>query len=199
MQSSAPVSSVSSPASTSYWDLAAGGPEVADEQGEFCTWSCCQQWRWQLAHALPSVVMTADHNCRKGGRARVPEALRAVGKRNESASRHLRTIQKEHREFRAVSTGELNKLRKRRVRTLNVDLGLLYAASVVADSKSLSANKVLPGASENWRSRPAFYAKAIREVGRIYDKHHVGGNVISNMIVHEPFLLKLKEKASIVF
>ena len=75
----------------------------------------------------------------------------------------------------------------------------LYAASVVADSKTLSANKVLPGASENWRSRPGFYAKAVREVGKIYDKYHKGGNVISNMLVHEPFLVKLKEKSTKVF
>ena len=144
-------------------------------------------------------LSSADHDCRKTGRARVPEALRLVGKRNERASRHLRTIQKEKQEFRALGSSEVRKQHGRRVRALNIDMGLLYAASIVADSKSLSANKVLPGASENWRSRPAFYAKAIKEVGKIYDKYHVGGNVISNMIVHEPFLAKLKEKAAKVF
>lgn len=189
-------------ASGSYWDLAAGGPLFADEQSEFCTWSCCEQWRWQLGNALPAddtVAMVADVDCRKVGRARVPEALRAVGKRNERASRHLRIIKKEQRVFTALSAPELKRQRTRRVRMLNIDMGLLYASSVVADSKTLSANKVLPGASENWRSRPAFYAKAVREVAKIYDKHHSGDNVISNMLVNEPFLLKLREKVSRVF
>ena len=82
---------------------------------------------------------------------------------------------------------------------MNIDIGLLYAASVVADSKSLSANRVLPGAAENWRSRHVFYAKAVAEVSKIYDKYHRGGNVVANFLIHEPFLAKLKEKASRVF
>lgn len=198
-QGEGPVSPTSPVENNSYWDLAAGGPTVTDEQSEFCTWSCCEQWRWQLGHALPSAIMTADHGCRKTGRARVPEALRAVSKRNEQASRHMRTIKKEQREFKALGTTELRAQQQRRIRTLNVDLGLLYVASVVADSRTMSNNKVLPGAHDNWRSRPAFYAKALKEVGKIYDKYHVGGNVIANMIVHEPFLIKLKERAAKVF
>jgi hypothetical protein len=185
-----------------YWDLVAGGPLVAHEQSEFCTWSCCQQWRRQLSDALPSddaKEMVADRNCRKEGRARVPEALRACGKRNERAARHLRTIEKECRTFTALSKQELTKQRARRIRSLNIDIGLLYAASVVADSKALSANRVLPGASENWRTRFAFYAKAVNEVAKIYDKHHKCGKVVANLLINEPFLAKLKERASRVF
>lgn len=190
------------PERQTYWDLAAGGPEVADEQGEFCTWSCCMQWRWQLHQALPEgsdAVMVADYQCRKDGRSRVPEALRRCGKRNELAGRHLRTIQKEQRIFPSLAPDELKKQRRRRVRMLNVDLGLLYVASILADSKGLSTNKVLAGASEGWRSRPMFYARALKEVGKLYDRHHTGGNVVANMLIHEPFLTKLKEKASRIF
>ena len=185
-----------------YWDLVAGGPLVAHEQSEFCTWSCCRQWRRQLSDALPSddvKEMVADRNCRKEGRARVPEALRACGKRNERAARHLRTIEKECRTFTALSKQELTKQRARRVRALNIDIGLLFAASVVADSKALSANRVLPGASENWRTRHAWYAKAVTEVGKIYDRYHKCGKVVANLLIHEPFLSKLKERASRVF
>ena len=185
-----------------YWDTAAGEPEVKHEQREFCTWSCCMQWRWQLTQAMPAMtadVMIADYQCRKEGRARVPEALRACSKRNEVASRHFRTIQKEKRVFSAVSNRDLRTQRERRIRMFNVDLGVLYASAVLAESKALSSNKVLPGASEGWRSRPLFYAKALEAVLAIYKKHHVGGNVVSNLLVHEPFLVKLKERASKVF
>ena len=185
-----------------YWEQAAGEAEVKHEQREFCTWSCCMQWRWQLEQAMPVMtaeVMVADHGCRKDGRARVPEALRACGKRNEVASRHFRTIEKSHRPFPAISSKELKKQRLRRIRLLNVDLGILYASGMLAESKTLSSNKVLAGASEGWRSRPLFYAKALKNVGKIYDKCHIGGNVVSNMLVHEPFLQKLKEKATSVF
>ena len=185
-----------------YWETAAGEAEVKHEQREFCTWSCCMQWRWQLQQAMPVMtpgVMVADYQCRKDGRARVPEALRACSKRNEVASRHFRTIQKERRVFSAVSSRDLKAQRERRIRMLNVDLGVLYASAVLAESKALSSNKVLPGASEGWRSRPLFYAKAIKSVLAIYKKHHIGGNVVSNLLVNEPFLVKLKEKAAKVF
>lgn len=196
--SSAPTS----PGGTSYWDLAGNGPVIGEAQNEFCTWSCYTQWQWQLEQALPNgteAAMVADYQCRKTGRSRVPEALRLVGKRNERAGRHQRTIEKEQRRFPALGTAELKKQRTRRVRLLNVDLGLLYAASLMAESRGLSSNKVLAGASEGWRSRPQFYAKAVKEVGRLYDKHHRGGNVIANMLVHEPFLTKLKERSSRIF
>ena len=200
-----PSSNASAPATpvgASYWDLAAGSPEVAHEQSEFCTWSCCMQWRWQLTTALPEaseLVLVADRGCRKTGRSRVSEAMRKCSKRNETAGRHLRTIQKEHRVFPAISKTELGKQRERRIRMLNIDLGMLFSASVLAESKNMCTNKVLAGASEGWRSRPMFYAKAIKEVTKLYAKHHVGGNVISNLLVHEPFLKKLREKATNIF
>lgn len=182
-----------------FWDMAAGMPEVKDEQREFCTYSCCLQWRWQLKNAMPEMspaTMIADYQCRKEGRARVPEALRKCAKRNEAASRHLRMIEKERRIFPAIAKADLRAQRVRRITMLNVDLGLVYAASVLAESKSLSSNKVLPGASEGWRSRPMFYAKALKTALALYKKHHVGGNVIANLLVHEPFFVKLKERAA---
>ena len=185
-----------------YWDNAAGSPEIKHEQREFCTWSCCEQWKWQLDNAMPRMTpdfMIADYQCRKQGRARVSEAMRACTKRNEVAGRHFRNIQKEQRTFPAISRVDLNKAKERRVAIMNVDLGLLYAAAVCAESKSLCVNKVLPGASEGWRSRPMFYCKSQKSVRAIYNKHHVGGNVIANMHVREPFLVKLKEKAGRLF
>ena len=85
------------------------------------------------------------------------------------------------------------------MRSLNIDLGVLYAASVVAESQSLSAGKVLPGASRGWRSRPRFYAAAVRRVAELYDKHHRGDAIISNVLGHWPFLVKVRERASTIF
>lgn len=186
-----------------YWDLAAGSvsPESA-RQGDFCTWACWVHWQRQLDAALPSTAsadMLADDSCRKTGRARVSEALRACSKRNEAASRHLRTIEKQQRTFGALGKGELQQQRARHVRMLNVDLGLLYATSIVAESKGMSLHRVLAGASQGWRSRPAFYAKGLKEVGRYYDKYHKGGSIVSNMLVHEPFFAKLRGAAARMF
>lgn len=182
-----------------YWILCAGGQQQLDQQSNFCTHACFKQWNTQVHHALPDSsegFMVADYQTRKTGRARVGEALRLICKRNEQASRHMRVIQKERRVFPAVDPQELKEHRERRVRALNVDLGLVYVASVLAESKSLSGSKVLAGMNQGWRNRAMFYSKSIKEVGKIYDKYHVGGNVISNMHVTEPFLDKLKTKAA---
>lgn len=197
-----PASPHSPEGSSVFWNMAAGEPEISDNQRDFCTYACAREWKWQLCAALPDTkdeVLAADVNCRKSGRARVPEALRIVSKRNERASRHLRSIEKEHRVFSALSKQELAKQRARVTRMLNVDLGLVYAAGLLAENRGLAGNKVLAGASEGWRSRPAFYAKALREVGLIYDRTHKSGNVIANLLVHEPFLSKLKQKAKGLF
>jgi hypothetical protein len=77
-----------------------------------------------------------------------------------------------------------------------VDLGLVYAASLLAESKSLSTGKVLAGSAEGWRRRVLFYAKPLKDIGKIYDRVHTGGNVISNLYVSEAFLEKLRVKAT---
>lgn len=182
-----------------YWVLCAGGQQQLDQQINFCTHACFKQWSTQVHQALPDSsegFLIADYQTRSIGRARVGEALRLICKRNEQASRHLRVIQKERRVFPAVDSQELREHRERRTRALNIDLGLVYVASVLAESKSLSGSKVLAGMNEGWRNRSMFYSRSIKEIGKIYDKHHVGGNVISNMHVSEPFLDKLKSKAA---
>lgn len=189
-------------ASSAFWEMVAGQPDTSDQKGDFCAYSCMKEWHWQLQQALPDTSdssLTADVGCRKTGRARVPEALRLVVKRNERAGRLLRTIEKNRRVFCAVSSAELVKQRKRVVRMHNVDLGVVYAAGLMAEDRGLACNKVLAGAVEGWRSRPVFYAKAVRDVGAIYDRTHKSGNIIGNLLVHEPFLSKLKQRAKALF
>lgn len=184
-----------------YWELAADSlvPEYG-LQSQFCTQACWNQWRNQMRAVMPSTpTLVVDDHCRKTGRARVCEALRVCSKRNEAASRHLRTIEKQQRTFGALSKVEVKSHCARRVRMLNVDLGLLYATSIVAESRSMSANRVLAGASPGWRSRPAFYAKGLKEVGKIYDRCHKSNVIVSNLLVHSSFLTNLKQKASTLF
>ena len=185
-----------------YWQLTSSAPALLHLPAAFCTWSCSQEWLLQLAAAVPSddvVELAADERCTRSGRARVPEALRRVVKRNEQEARKMRSIAKERRRFPAVGGSEVRAERDRRIRSLNIDLGVLYAASVVAESHTLAAGKVLPGASRGWRSRPRFYAAAVRRIAALYDKHHRGDAIISNVMGHWPFLVKVRERASTIF
>ena len=190
-------------AEPTYWALVGASEATTSPSKSFCAEACHREWTRQMERALPPDSMTflePDKHCRNTGRARVAEALRACVKRNEEASRKLRAIDKSRYRFPSVDRRQLASQRMNRVRMLNVDLGLIYAASVIAESKTLSVGKVLAASSEGWRSRPRFYASAIRKVQALYDKHHRGEHVtISNVLAHWPFLAKLREKAAIIF
>ena len=187
---------------STYWELTSSAPLAMHLPASFCTWACSHEWRAQLESAVPTddphQLAGAERSARTG-RARVSDSLRFAVKRNEREARKLRAIEKERRRFPAVTRSEVRAERARRVRALNVDLGVLYAASVVAESSMLAAGKVLPGASPGWRSRPRFYAAAIRKVAAVYDKHHRGNDIISNLFGHSPFLAKVRERAGSTF
>ena len=185
-----------------YWLAAAGEPAQTCEMRSFCCWACSQQWSAQLKEALPpndDDDLVVDVGCKKEGRFRVSEALRRVRKRNEKVARVLRGFEKEGRRFPALSVKDIVIEKQRRIRMLNVDMGLLYAASVVADSVTLSRGKMLPATVEAWRECPLYYARAVRAVGKIYQKHASKTHVISNTLIKDSFLAELKSKAHKLF
>lgn len=189
-----------------YRSMASGasgfGSTASHDQSSFCTWACLKEWRWQLQCALPDcsdAAFATDVGCKKKGRGRLAEALNMVSKRNERAGRHLRSIEKQQRRFPSVGSAEMGRQRAQITKMLNVDLGILYVSRLLCEHKGLSENKVLAGATEGWRSRPAFYAKAIREVALIYDKSHKKSTIIGSLMTHEPFLSKLKQRAKYLF
>lgn len=187
-----------------FWDLAAGEPERASSQGEFCTYACCAEWRAQLRNALPHVdekALVADVGIRYYGRSRVSAALRLCMKRNEACARHMRLIQKERKTFPAVCPLDLASKRMRCARLLNVDVGLLIAASVCAESSTLSHGKVLAGATEGWRSRLLFHAKALKHVSTIYERFSRKNSqtIISNLLIDDSFVQRVRSQAAQIF
>ena len=189
-------------AEPTYWELC-GIPKTKTVGPKFfCSWSCENEFQAQLCAALPKIdesFLDSDRVCRNEDRARVVEASRLSVKRNEVAARHLRTIEKQCRRFPALGREVQRRERARRVRALNLDLGLLFAASVLAESKSLSQGRVLPGTTLGWRTRPRFYAAALGKVAALYDRLHKNDSVISNLLVSSRFLLKLREQAIKLF
>lgn len=167
----------------------------------FCTSRCRHEWHQQLRECLPLGKLDADERCRKKGRARVNEALRQCMKRNEEASRALRGLMKETRSFPALSEETITKQRTRRVRRLNVDLGLLYAAACLAESSQLSKNRILPGMISGWRLNRLFYAKPVRETLHLYRRLKLNDSlIIISTDTHKPtFLEKMKRGASNIF
>ena len=213
-QSSASVEETADAAFGEYWKtIAQGGggasgmvrsegccETLVQHPAMFCTWMCYESYKRQLA-LLHSCVPTdgmnlaEDAKCRKEGRARVGEALRLAAKRNAQYGRLMREI---------VPDVRLPGLRtdlffKTLTKKLNVDLALLYASSILAESPQLARGKVLAGAHAGWRRRPMFFAKPLRKLVVLYDRHHTGGHVISNLLIDENFLRKVRQVAIELF
>ena len=185
-----------------YWkEIDTNSSSMGAYNRRFCTTRCRIEWHAQLRECLPVAKLDADSKCRKKGRARVSEAFRACLKRNEEASRVFRSIVKEKRTFSALSNAVVRKQQARRVRRLNVDLGMLYAASTLAESAQLSANKVLPGMSSGWRNNRFFYWAALRQALALYKKLNQFDSmaILSNTAAKPQFLEKMKRQSTKIF
>ncbi len=182
-----------------YWNtLDSGNDGLKVHPAQFCSWFCRQSHEREvcvLRGLMPVEKLDADVGCRKEQRHRVAEALRLCARRNEQLSRTMRELES-NTHFLSINPKPFFTTLKRR---LNIDLGLLYASSIMAESRALSNGRVLAGTHEGWRTRPVFYMKAIRKLGALYEKYHTGGNVISNLLIDEPFLRKVKAKCLEIF
>ena len=164
----------------------------------FCSSVCASQHAEQMGKILPmdDFFWDADSGAKKVGRARVAEAFRMALKRNEIASRRLRGVKGFM--HKAVCTKELATRIEEHVSMMNVDLGLLYASYTIADSDTLSQNKLLPGSVPNWRQDPFFYARALHRVKQIYAKTR-RKVIISNMLTMPKFLEIVQANAHEMF
>ena len=201
VQSSASDSEEES-SSVEYWNSAAcdSGINVPTVR-RFCCAACQREFGIHLARVMPGTGLDfdADNAAVKSGRARVGEALKLALKRNALASRQLRLLRSAKRARLAVSDAELAVLAERHTAALNVDLGVLYAASIVAESSVLSKGKLLPGAGIYWRDDPAFYSRALSVVREIYFKHRRKEGIINSLITVPRFLQIVGERAARMF
>jgi len=177
--------------SDEYWQLV-GGQYVDNtpDTRRFCCRACRQQHSEHLASMMPdcNIHLDADDYAKKQGRARVGESFKMALKRNESAARALRTMRSKKRTNLAVSELEIERHLQNRITALNIDLGLLYAASILSESGNMSSGKILPGQRLYWRDESMYYSKALQVVIRIYKNMKRKEGIISSMLTIPKFL-----------
>ena len=183
-----------------YWNLINPKADLRRPASNFCSSLCRKRYQDELEsfyEQMPSFEeLDADTGrCCKSGRQRVFEALRLAGKRNEKVGRMLRNPSLTDG-YSALHVGPYVDML---IMKLNVDFALLYAASQLAESRTLSADRVLPATRDGWRSRPHFYAMAIRKIKALYPKYYRSGHIISNALVDEAFLRKVGQVAASIF
>lgn len=188
--------------SVEYWKQTAGSPiDMVSDVRRFCSQACARQHAHHLRILMPDSVvdLDADDGAKKSGRARVTESFKMALKRNEVAARALRTMRITHFPNLAVSMNELEMHRQKRIRALNVDLGLLYAASVIAESASMSNGRILPGQRMYWRDDAVYYAKALAAISKVYTKSARKEGIVSSILTMPKYLTHLQTIAHKLF
>jgi hypothetical protein len=188
--------------SAEYWKTTAGSPlDVVSDVRRFCSQACARQHSHHLKILMPdaNLHLDADDYAKKPGRARVAESFKLALRRNEIAARALRTMRTTHFPSVAVSTDELEMHRQKRIRALNIDLGVLYAASIIAESASMSNGRILPGQCMYWRDDPMYYSKALSGVSKIYGNLARKEGIVSSILTMPKYMLKIQTVAHRLF
>jgi hypothetical protein len=188
--------------SRSYWESVSGSPlDSTPDTRRFCSRACANQHSHHLEIMMPDsgLHLDSDDHAKKAGRARVSESFKLALKRNEVAARALRTMRTNTVRNLAVSKEELEMHREKRITALNVDLGLLYAASIIAGSANLSTGRVLPGQRMYWRDNPSFYAKPLGAINKIYSSMRRKEGIVSSLLTMPRFLENIQVKAYRMF
>lgn len=158
----------------------------------FCSLACDREHELHTRSIMPETeeCMDADDhlNTNKKGRARVAEAFRKALVRNGVAARELRMVKWKGRRNLAVSKAEINRLVEKRVWALNIDIAVLYASSLLAESQALSRGKTLPGSFACWRCDPMVCSKALRNVRDLYKRSKHGLVVVSSLLTMPRFM-----------
>mgnify|MGYP006077162139 CR=1 FL=1 len=185
--------------SNAYWQIATGGGiATKPDTQRFCCQACADQHSIHLKCMMPdnNLALDSDDGAKKSGRARVGEAFRLALRRNEMAARALRNSKSRSRTNLAVSPEELRQHRNLRITALNVDLGVLYASSLIAESATMCRGKVLPGSAMYWRDDPLYYSKTLAGVFRIYNTVRREEGIISNLLTMPKFLEVVSSRSS---
>lgn len=189
-----------------YWRKAGSWVRLPREEARtrrFCSQACELEYDEHVACIMPETraCMDADDEMagKREGRSRVMRAFQAALKRNGIAARELRLV-RWNPQRRAVSKEDVRRLVESRVMALNVDLGILYASSLIAESQALSHGKTLPGAFAGWRCDPMNCSRVLKRVIDLYLNYDHGGegkiHVVSSMLTVPPFMEEVRASAA---
>ena len=185
--------------SSKYWSLIKQKTTSGSMQSQFCSALCSNQYCKEMNTFLPNLSgkrldADPDPGLDVTGQARIFASLRAAARRNEEVARQLRGAAKH--KFIAVSKADFKQQAREIVKAVNVDFLLLYAASILAESKTLSAGLNLPGSSYGWRQRPKSCAASLKKIVSLYERTQRDPDaIVYNLLLSSRILEKVKLSA----
>ena len=140
----------------------------------------------------PSTTYDADLHVPRDAPARIGTAFALALARNARARIALRRRLRQRRHVApAVRRADLTREVDARVSFLNVDLGLLYAAHLIARLSGAAggtgSKRSLPGGRPGWRRTGSVTPRALARVAALY-RQHPEPAPIANLLHPPPFL-----------
>ena len=193
----------------SYWATLSPKPLTTLPRRVFCSLACSLAYEDELLTCVPVRISEAEsfetYSSANGklGLSRTLASTRAAFKRNDSAARALReamrTVKK--RPASTIPHHLIARMHANIIDVLNVDLGLLYAASALAESPGSCQGRVLPATAPGWREADVRkFHRAIERVKSLYvaDWRDKDG-LARDERFPPPWLRKVREEAPRLF
>lgn len=190
-----------------YWQSCSSGPPQYDGPNcmRFCSDLCCKQWHADWHRIMPDYNVEWDADARIKTRAdrrdaRVATAFERAISRNAKATRVLKKRRKKVRSNgSALSPTDVAREFDARVHMLNVDTGLLYAASIFSRLPCRRGTLTLPGEFAGWRDNgDTAHRNAILRVAQIY-RQHAQREPVYDLLTSPTFLRAVKSHVIDIF
>lgn len=159
---------------TGYWDQIAPMPRYEADACRFCSSVCASQWGRQIQALLTdAVVERADDLTPPSFAPPEPSARRdferAIRRNQALGAAIAKIVKRRERRARALTRHDVAREIEVRVTRANVDLALLFAATLAMRSPQLVRNAYVPGQQSSWRTMAQRYGPMARRLARLYE------------------------------
>ena len=162
----------------------------------FCCHGCYKAASAEFKRLVKFDIVTPPSQTRNGGATTPSRLYRAAIKRNSDMARTMRVHGEIATKHYPSTMANRERLLAEQRMMLSVDLGLLYAASIVHElPPRLRPKRPLP-CSEDWRDHASSYLSAICNVREVYKQH--SGPVMTRT-GNELWLRRLRDQALNIF
>ncbi len=165
----------------------------------FCCHGCYKATSLEFRRIVKFDIVTPPMQVRGAAGPSPAKLLRAAIKRNSDVARTMRRPEDTKTKHYPSTMANRERLLREQATMLSVDLGVLYAMSIVHQLPSTSGSKPpreLPS-RDDWREHATSYLNAVCKVRRVYLKY--GKGALSRGTATELWLRRLHDKALSIF
>lgn len=188
-----------------YWSMCSSLPSYdGPDDVRFCSKACAREWQSEWYKVMPD--KTIDWHPDEGLRertsssdARVLTAFDRAIDRNSKLAHYIQKRRKKLKRGSALSKADFNREMDVRIEMANIDVGLLYAASIYTRLPCRRESLTLPGEKATWRaSAQEKHRNALLRVAQIY-RQHAESRPIHDLLDAPSFFRAVRSSVTTIF